>query len=76
MTIKRTIHSTELEKDIENIKAAIDEQLEEALDPDAYATRKMFDKIKNPDPGFDSAGFDELAWDNDIWVPNGTKYIP
>ena len=59
-------------EDYEAIKKAIDEQLEEALDPEAYAVRKMFDKMKaKPEP----AGH---YWDseNEVWLPKGTKIKP
>ena len=60
--------------DYEAIKRAIDETLEEALDPDAWATRKMFEKIKGNNTFDKDAGFDVEAWDkHDVWIPTGTK---
>ena len=60
--------------DYEAIKRAIDEMLEEALDPDAWATRKMFEKIKGNNT-FDDDAYDIEAWEKrDTWIPKGTKY--
>ena len=76
MTIKKTIYSTELESDMKKIADAVEDYMLQATDPCAWATQQMFDKLKNPNPGIDEAGYDTVAWDNDVWVPKGTKYIP
>ena len=58
--------------DFEAIKKYIDEQLEEALDPEASAVRKMFNKIRSkPEPT-------NLYWDADheCWLPKGTAIKP
>jgi len=61
-------------EDFVKIKKAIDEMLEEALDPDAWATRKMFEKIKGNNAVDDDPGYDVEAWDkHDVWIPTGTK---
>ena len=62
-------------KDYEAVKRAIDEYLEEALDPDAYAVRKMLEKIKRPTYTWDDddviippgGGMKQHPWDNDPW---------
>lgn len=63
-------------QDVERVRAYIKDYVFKHTDPCGWATEQMFRKLRNPDPGLDSAGFDELAWDNDVWVPTGTKYIP
>ena len=62
--------------DVDAIRAYIKDFLLQHTDPDAWATQQMFDKLRKPIMGMDDAGYDELAWDNDVWVPKGTKYIP
>lgn len=63
------------EADYEALKNAIDEILEEALDPEAYAVRQMFNKIKEPEPKFDDDAYDVEAWEKrDTWIPRGTKF--
>ncbi len=62
-------------KDYEAVKQAIDEYLEEALDPETYAVRKMFEKIKKPTYTWDDddviippgGGMKPHPWDNDPW---------
>ena len=62
-------------KDYEAVKQAIDEYLEEALDPETYAVRKMFEKIKKPTYTWDDdeviipvgGGMRPHPWDNDPW---------
>ena len=62
-------------KDYEAVKQAIDEYLEEALDPETYAVRKMFEKIKRPTYTWDDddviippgGGMKPHPWDNDPW---------
>ena len=62
-------------KDYKAIERAIDEYLEEALDPETYAVRKMFEKIKKPTYTWDDddviippgGGMRPHPWDNDPW---------
>ena len=66
MTISKRIWSPMPMEDLENVKNKIDsilsEALEEIKDPEAYAVRKMFNKIKDPhDDGFDTAPFDNIC---------------
>lgn len=72
---KYTIYSTEVESDMQKIAHTIEQYMLRKTDPCAWAMEQMFNKLKNPNPGFDSAGYDTEAWDNDVWVPEGTKYI-
>jgi len=60
------------EEDFEAVKAHIENQLEEALDPEAYAVRKMFNKMREkPEPS-------DRYWDADheCWLPKGTAIKP
>ena len=59
--------------DFERIKKAITDYRLKCVDPDAYYTQCMFDKLKykQTDPGYDVD-----AWENDsVWIPRGTKLI-
>ena len=53
MTITKRIWSPMPMQDMTNVKRKINSILAEALaelkDPDAYATKQMFDRIRNPD---------------------------
>ena len=75
MTITKRIWSPMPIQDMTNIKKQIDSILAEALaelkDPDAYATRQMFDKIRNPDKPqnnpfrYDAELYDIEPWDSE-----------
>jgi hypothetical protein len=73
MTITKRIWSPQPIEDMENLKATIDNMLAEALaelkDPEAYAVRQMFNKIKQPNKtkkylyNHDTELFDIEEWD-------------
>jgi hypothetical protein len=73
MTITKRIWSPQPIEDMENLKATIDNILAEALaelkDPEAYAVRQMFNKIKQPNKtkkylyNHDTELFDIEEWD-------------
>jgi hypothetical protein len=70
--VKKHIYSTHLEADFDAIRAHIDAQLEEALDPEASAVRKMFNKMREkPEPA-------DRYWDSEheCWLPKGTAIKP
>ena len=57
------------------IKQAIADYLEKNIDPESYAVRKMFEKIKKPTYTWDDddviippgGGMKPHPWDNDPW---------
>ena len=70
-------------EDFEAVKRHIEEQLEEALDPEAYAVRKMFNKIKEKpktatEPNLVYSQTHKRFWDadNECWLPKGTAIKP
>ena len=75
MTITKRIWSPMPLQDMTNVKRKINSILAEALaelkDPDAYATKQMFDHIRNPNKprkylfNYDTELYDIEPWDND-----------
>ena len=73
MSITKRIWSPQPIEDMENLKATIDNILAEALaelkDPEAYAVKQMFNKIKQPNKpkkylyNYDTELFDIEEWD-------------
>lgn len=60
--------------DFERICKAINLYRLKYVDPDAYYTQCMFDKLKHKET---DPGYDVEAWDNDsVWIPRGTKMKP
>lgn len=76
MTIKKTIYSTEVEADMQKITQHIADYMWKKTDPCGWATEQMFKKLKQPTPLYDDEPYDVEAWDQDVWVPKGTRYIP
>ena len=87
MSITKRIWSPQPIEDMENLKATIDNILAEALaelkDPEAYAVRKMFNKIKEKpktatEPNLVYSQTHKRFWnaDNECWLPKGTSIKP
>jgi len=62
-------------KDYEAVKQAITDYLEQAIDPESYAVKLMFQKIKKPVYNWDDeevlipvgGGMKPHPWDDDPW---------